>query len=249
MQKLIPLLGLSTALLFSTSAIAHEDGHDRVQFKRVGDFSDVDANGDGKVSEQEYLDYEKDTTSERRMEWRKNHWVEMTEKFDSNEDNQIEVEEINEYVDERMAETMEKLDDVFESFGGNFEFDFDDKHEFTFRLEEHLGEVEEHLERAMERVHEREVFVEKFEFGENEFIIKSHPGFAWAFPHMNDMSSMDENEDGKITPEEFTNSRSKMFERLDKNSDGVLDGDELEGMHFKGDFAFEWITREDEDNE
>ena len=167
----------------------------------------------------------------------------MIEKFDANDDNQIEVEEINDYIETRMAEVMDKL----EGLHGKFDFKFGDDSEFALRLERHLGELDEHLARAMERVHENEIFIESFDLDGNDFILNPASRFVFAWPHLNDMKNLDENEDGEITLEEFSKSREKMFERLDKNGDGVLSGEELEGMHLKGDFAFEWVTREEED--
>ncbi|MEE8258203.1 MAG: hypothetical protein V3R20_00780 [Sphingomonadales bacterium] len=245
MQKIIPLLGLSTALIFSASALAHDEDYDEdsIYFQRVGEFADVDANSDGKISEQEYLAFEEEDLSERGMKWRQGHWAEMIEKFDANDDNQIESEEINDYIETRLAEVMDKL----EGLHGKFELKFGDDSEFSSRLERHLGELDEHIARAMERVHDHEILIESFDLDGNDFILNPGPGFVFAWPHLNDMKNLDENEDGEITMEEFSKSREKMFERLDKNGDGVLSGEELEGMHLKGDFAFEWVTREEED--
>lgn len=245
MQRFIPLLGLSTALIFSASALAHDENYDQdtIQFKRVGDFGDVDANSDGKVSEQEYLAFEEEDVSERGMKWRQGHWVEMIEKFDANDDNQIEVEEINDYIEIRLAVVMDKL----EGLHGKFDFKFGDDSEFGLRLERHLGELDAHIARALDRVHETEIFIESFDLDDHDFILNPGSRFVFAWPHLNDMKNLDENDDGEITLEEFSKSHKKMFDRLDKNGDGVLSGEELEGVHLKGDFAFEWVTREEED--
>lgn len=245
MQRFIPLLGLSTALIFSASALAHDEDYDEntIQFKRVGDFGDVDANSDGKVSEQEYLAFEEEDLSERGMKWRQGHWVEMIEKFDANDDNQIEIEEVNDYIETRLAVVVDKL----EGLHGKFDFQFGDDSEFGLSLERHLGELDAHIARALDRVHETEIFVKSFDLDGNDFILNPGSRFVFAWPHLNDMKNLDENDDGEITLEEFSKSREKMFERLDKNGDGVLSGEELEGVHLKGDFAFEWVTREEED--
>ena len=246
MLRFIPLLGLSTALIFSASALAHDEDYDEntIQFKRVGDFGDVDANSDGKVSEQEYLAFEEEDVSERGMKWRQGHWVEMIEKFDANDDNQIEVEEINDYIETRLAEVVDKL----EGLHGTFDFNFDDDSDFTFRLERHLGEVDDRIAIAMERLRESEIFVKSFNLDDNDFILNPASRFVFVWPHLNDMNNLDENDDGEITLEEFSKSHEKMFDRLDKNGDGILSGEELDSMHLKGDFAFEWFTREEEDN-
>lgn len=41
---------------------------------------------------------------------------------------------------------------------------------------------------------------------------------------------MDDDGDGKITKEEFVNHKEKMFSKLDENSDGVLDENEMKAM-------------------
>ncbi|MGH8672351.1 MAG: hypothetical protein ACREUA_10025, partial [Burkholderiales bacterium] len=44
------------------------------------------------------------------------------------------------------------------------------------------------------------------------------------------MKMMDENNDGKITKDEFMKGHAKKFAVMDKNSDGVIDGDERRMM-------------------
>ena len=104
-----------------------------------------------------------------------------------------------------------------------------------------------HLHVAAERVHETEIFIESFDLDDHDFVLNPGPGFVLAFPHLNDLKSLDEDGDGKITMEHFSKYHKEMFERLDTDGDGVLSGEELEGLHLKGDFAFEWVTREEED--
>ncbi len=252
MQKFITILGLSTALVFSTAApgvMAHDgDDDSNIRFQRVGYFGDVDANNDGKVSKSEYLAFEEDDVSDRGLRWRENHWDEMIEKFDANEDNQIEVVEVEDYAEARVAEAMAKLED----FQGNFAFYFDgdnffDDGEFSVRLEEHLARVDEHVAEAIERLHERRIFVEKFDFDDHDFIFNRGPGFAFAMPHLRDMEDLDADGNGEVTLEEFAKTHEKMFERLDKNGDGVLDEEELDRLHLRGNFAFKWHKREEKD--
>ncbi len=252
MHKYLTIFALSTALTLSMQAIAHEDDGD-IHFQRVGGFEAVDTNEDGKVSEKEYLAYEADEASEREMDWRQEHWAEMMEKFDENGDNQLEVQEIENYAELRIAEVMEKFHGRHGKWLEEFEFDFDD-HEFTFRLEERLAEVDERIAEALERLHDREG---RF-FGDFEFDLEGMMGahrFAFTGPHVFEfrglpeqiLKDLDENEDGTISQEEFVRQREKLFERLDENEDGVLDEEELENFSWFGNYAFKWHQSEEDE--
>ncbi len=165
MYKYLTIFGFSTALIMSAQAFAHPDLDDdwtNIEFYKVGSFSDVDSNSDGKISENEYLSYEQDSRKYD-GDWRQEHWAEMMEKFDENGDNQLEVQEIENYTERRVAEVMEKFHDFHGKWLGEFDFDFDDS-EFTFRLEERLGEMDERMAEALERLHERDGFFGNFDF-------------------------------------------------------------------------------------
>ena len=47
------------------------------------------------------------------------------------------------------------------------------------------------------------------------------------------MQMMDADGDGKVTKDEFTKAHDAMFSKKDKNSDGVLDADEMKAMEGK----------------
>jgi len=256
MNRYLAMLGLSTALAISAQAFAHDEDNDHIKFYRVGDLSDVDANQDGKISRDEYLSYDKEGKRYDKQ-WREQHWDEMIEKFDDNDDNQIEVAEIERFAEERVAEVMEKLDDLHGNWIGEFDFNFDDGHffdseEFELRLERRLENAGERMEEAMERLHQSERHM--------EFVFKGLPeldAYAFAGPKgfifrdRDDvvLEKMDSDDDGKISKEEFLKSRQEMFERLDENNDGVLDEDEMKDFSWMGNYAFTWDDGEDEDDD
>lgn len=255
MKKSISIFALSTALILSGQALAHEGDNFQIDFQRMGAFDDIDQNQDGKISETEYLEYDSKFATEDK-EWRAEHWAEMIEKFDANEDNQLEVEEIEDYIQTRMAEVMENFHERHGNWLGDFDFnfEFDDGEifngdNFTLRLEEKLGEIDERVAEVMERFHENHArFMAEFDFGGNEFFIERAPGFAFFGPHMWEEQGLDVDEDGQVSEEEFLRGREELFQRLDKNEDGVLDEDELESMSLRGNFALRWHKSEDEDD-
>ena len=180
----------------------------------------------------------------------------MMEKFDANEDNQLEVEEIEDYIQTRMAEVMDNFHDRHGKWLGDFDFNFEfddgeifDGDEFTLHLEEKLAEVDERVAEVMERFHENHArFMAEFDFGGNEFFIERVPGFAFFGPHSWGTQGLDADEDGQVSKEEFLRGREELFQRLDKNEDGVLDEDELESMNMWGNFALRWHKSEDGDD-
>ncbi|MEE8295911.1 MAG: hypothetical protein V3R64_09385, partial [Sphingomonadales bacterium] len=231
-----------------------------LQFDRVGYFDDVDVNEDGKVSRDEYLAYNSDSRRYDR-DWREDHWKEMIEKFDYNEDDQITTGEVEEYVNERLAEVSEKLkgmkwfgdgdfdfgmdgkDFVFDFDGHDFHGDFDDG-EFALHMEEKMEGVQERIEEAMERLEEMDFG----DFGDHHvFTFRSSPRFEINRGNWSVHEDLDANEDGEISEEEFLNARSKLFDRLDENGDGVLDEDEMDDLGFHGNFVFDWNDDEDDD--
>ena len=131
----------------------------------------------------------------------------------------------------------------------DFEFDFEGLHgfddgEFALHMEEKMEGVQERIEEAMERLEEMDFG----DFGDHHvFTFRSSPRFEinrgnW-FVH----EDLDANEDGEISEEEFLNARSKLFDRLDENGDGVLDEDEMDDLGFHGNFVFDWNDDEDDD--
>lgn len=88
----------------------------------------------------------------------------------------------------------------------------------------------------------------EFDFDGDEIFVKRGPGFAFFGPHMRWTDSLDADEDGQVTREEFSEHHEDMFRRLDKNEDGVLDEDELESMSMRGNFALRWHKSEDGDD-
>jgi len=245
------MLGLSTALALSAQAIAHEKDSENVEFYRVGDFGDVDANQDGKISKSEYLAYDKDS-KRYDQEWREDHWDEMMEKFDGNDDNQLEAQEIEDYANARVAEVMDKLEGLHGNWVGEFDFDFDDE-EFADRLEERLEGTHERMAEALERLHESEEGLSKWVF-EFDRLPEMHE-FAFTGPHRfmfqgrDDvvLEKMDADDDGKVSEEEFLKSRQEMFEKLDENNDGVLDEDEMKDFSWMGNYAFTWHDSEEDE--
>jgi Ca2+-binding EF-hand superfamily protein len=254
MYKYLTVLGFSTALILSAQAFAHPNHDDdgiNIDFYKVGSFSDVDTNGDGKISENEYLSYEQDGRKYDK-DWRQQHWAEMMEKFDENGDNQLEVREIENYAEQRVAEVMEKFHGHHGKWLGEFDFDFDD-HEFTLKLDEHLGEVDKRVAEAMERFHEKGGFMGNFEFeldglGElHEFAFAAPHGFMFHSPEGLGLKDLDSDENGAISREEFIRGRQELFDRLDENGDGVLDEDELKNFSWIGNFAFSWHNSEEDE--
>ena len=256
MYKYLTIFGFSTALILSAQAFAHPDSDDdgiSIDFYKVGSFSDVDSNGDGKISENEYLSHEQDS-GKYDQGWRQQHWAEMLEKFDENGDNQLEVQEIENYAERRVAGIMEKFHGRHGKWLEGFGFDgghFFDSDEFTLMLEEHLGEAGEQMAEAMERLHEKHSFLGNFEFELNGlpelhgFAFAAPHGFMFHSPHGLGLEDLDSDEDGAISREEFVRGRQELFERMDKNGDGVLDQDELENFSWTGNFAFSWHNSED----
>lgn len=256
--NILTILSLSTALVLSAGVSAHEGGDYDLQFDRVGYFDDVDANEDGKVSRDEYLAYNSDSRRYDR-EWREDHWSEMIEKFDFNDDAQITTDEVEEYVEERLAEVSKKLkgmrwfgDMDFDFDGEEFVFDFDghdfhgefDSEEFALRMEERMEGVHERIKEAMKHLKD-------MDFGDirdrRVFTFRSSPSFELKRGNWSLHEDLDANDDGEISEEEFLSARSKLFDRLDKNEDGVLDEDELDDLGFHGNFVFDW--NDDEDDE
>lgn len=257
--KIFTILSLSTALVLSAGVSAHEANYDDLKFDRVGYFDDVDANQDGKVSRDEYLAYNSDSRRYDR-EWREDHWNEMIEKFDYNEDAQITTGEVEEYVEERLAAVREKLkgmkwfgDMDFDFDGEDFVFDFDghnfhgdfNSEKFALHMEEKMEGVRERIEEAMERLEDMDFG----NFGDHHvFSFRSAPRFELKHGNWFLHEDLDANDDGEISEEEFLSARSKLFDRLDENGDGVLDEDEIDDLGFHGNFVFDW-NDDDEDDE
>lgn len=259
--KLAVIYGLSTALVLTGTVTAHEEDYSDLRFDRVGYFADVDANQDGKVSREEYLEFNKDSRRYDR-EWREEHWDEMIENFDSDNDEHITTAEVGEFVEQRLAEVHERLKNIewfgdhdfeFEFDAGDYVFDFEghdfhhrfDGEEFSERLAEKMERVEKHIERTVRRIEDIEIHIPDGD--ELEFAFRAAPRFELRRHHRMMIPRMDENEDGVISREEFVTEREELFKRLDKNEDGVLDEEELDRGPFRG-FAFHWAD-EDEDEE
>lgn len=258
--KIFTIFSLSTALVLSAGVSAKEVGYDDLQFDRVGYFDDVDANQDGKVSRDEYLAYNSDSRRYDR-EWREDHWNEMIEKFDYNEDNQITTGEVEEYVDERLAEVSKKLkgmkwfgDMDFNFDGEDFVFDFDghdfhgdfDSEKFALHMEEKMEGVRERIEEAMERLEDMDFG----DFGDRHvFTFRSTPSFELKRGNWFLQEDLDTNDDGEISEEEFLSARGKLFDRLDENGDGVLDEDEMDDLGFHGNFVFDWNDKDDDEDD
>jgi len=245
-NHLFTIFSLSTALVLSAGVSAHEGDHNDINFQRVGYFEDVDTNENGKVSKSEYMDFNSDSKRYDK-EWRDDHWAEMIEKFDYNDDDEIEKEEIEEFIDEKLAMVSEKLKGI--KFFGDFEFDFEGLHgfddgEFALHMEEKMEGVQERIEEAMERLEEMDFG----DFGDHHvFTFRSSPRFEINRGNWSVHEDLDANEDGEISEEEFLNARSKLFDRLDENGDGVLDEDEMDDLGFHGNFVFDWNDDEDDD--
>lgn len=262
--NLLTIFSLSTALVLSGGVSAKENKYNDLQFERVGYFDEVDANEDGKVSRDEYLAYNSDSRRYDR-EWREGHWDEMIDKFDYNEDAQITTGEVEEYVEERLAEVKEKLKGMKWFGDGDFDFDFDmdgedfvfdfDGHDFhgDFDSEEFAERMEEKMEGVHERIKEAMKHLEDLDIhgldDRRVFTFRSAPRFEINRSHWSLHEDLDANEDGEVSEEEFLSERGELFDRLDKNEDGVLDEDELDDMDHFGDFAFEWDDDDDDEDD
>lgn len=250
--KLLTIFTLSTALVVSGEVSAHKYDRD-IQFDRVGYFDDVDANEDGKVSRDEYLAYNSDSRHYDR-EWREHHWDEMIGKFDSNDDEQITTDEIEEYVEEKIARVTDRLKDMHWLGDSDWEFDFDDHdfhgsfdaEEFSERFAEKMDRLHDRIENSLRKLDDLEI---RGLDDDRVFAFRSAPRFEIKRGYRFDGRDMDSNDDGVISEEEFLSSREDLFARLDKNGDGVLDEDELDRYPYLGDFAFGWHHEDDEDDE
>ena len=260
MHKYLIILGFTTALVLPTQAFSHEEDSHRVEFERVGGFGDIDANEDGIITEEEYLSYE-DEDNRSDEAWRKDHWAEMMEKFDSNEDNALEMQEVTDYAERKVRVAMKKIGDWHGDWTGKFdfdgeEFDFDDE-DFEMRFEGKMKGIEKKVYRVIKRLEGFGDHMGDFDFtfdfdGDHEmheyaFTGKPH-GFMFGPLHGRGLEGLDANEDGTISEEEFVKHRQDLFKKMDKNEDGVLDETELEHFTRSGNSTMVWIE-DDEDEE
>ena len=223
-MKITISLGLAASLVLAGQAFADNDDNERfvvrdvwVQKVRLADEADKD--GDGKISREEYLDAPGHSFDE----------------LDENGDGYLDR-------DERKNS----------GFSMRSEFEWDEKtHErLMSELDEELAEVDERLAEAMKHLEGLSFgWHGDFEFDGFDFHLEDGHDRFFSFGGLGRdlLESLDDDEDGQVTRDEFVNRRARLFDRLDENEDGILDEDELADLGLGGAFAFERFHSEDED--
>lgn len=224
MRKIAFSIGLAGAVLLTAQTFANTDDDKLliVHDVRIRLADEADTNNDGKISRKEYL-------------------AAPAHDFNTLDEN-----------NDGFLDRKERRNSGF-SMRSEYHWDEEAHAKLMERLDEKLAGIDEKIAEAMERLEESrlnwhgEFDSDGFDFRFTDFHDDEGHffGFGWLGKEL--MKSLDEDDNGQISREEFVDQRHKLFDRLDENEDGILDEDELATLGLNGAFAFEKFHSEDED--
>jgi|GEM_PF-3314736 len=219
-------LAASFGLMLGASDIAGVAAHDEIMIDGASrhSFKDKDTDGDGRLSREEFGADDPDSF----------------DKLDLNSDGYVEREEIDEYVEMRVAEAMEALDAAMANFDADFDVEFDfssdgdeywDDEEFEegmARLEERMGRMGERMARVGERVGRaaERAARQATRHIEREFRNKErHIEVRRRHGEQGNMQSMSE----ENMEEMIERRKDRVMSELDKDEDGQVSREEFPG--------------------